>query len=972
MDFDDIGCFGLPPIDNDNPSSSRRRPSSSAAAASKQKKKGTKNRPLQKMKSGAPKNKRLNHNIHSSDLHEKSRKKRLDNIAKDIGSCSSSDDGDEMALTALARPTHKISSTASLTKKPHAPSLSNNNKKKRSANDNDKRREPPTNKTRKQLGLHSFLVKPPRSSNHKEEASDNKQLYNVSASSSSPSLDEGESNNDIIAASSSSDNSSSTNKNKRHNSFVKASSFMVDDNTMQMQRTHGNTKHQPLKDELEEFSDDDDNDIINDTLEKSTVTNGNVSEDIGNSNLHVKETKEEKQLSSSQIRKHNNRMMFGIHKNIMGHKLPTLDPKKQQHHRTIFNTASSYGRSNVVEQCLLHGKSTTGTNILSHLAQRSYLPSSSRASSNTIQKYIHSGQHYNICNTVQLSTAATSGATEMMNSNQNNTGEICSMSFDTEGILLATGDDRGTIRIYDFDDVYSLDVKKRNELCHVLFQSNEEEEYEDEEEEEEEEKEDGKKESADQDDSRLDTRVEVDSNDNASSPITPSIVCPVLSFQCKARFGGNVGPRISSIAFSTQNQDHLAVSFANQGEVHIYDIASNKSPLPCLRLGDEQQRQSRSEGILKAIFLPSGAKSSTQILAGGDYGTVRLWTIPTPRKRKTSISNINAKCQWSIAVFGSNNGGEGVCDMMTLPSDTIRKQPLVLVSGTGSSLALLDTNKITRKAFSTTVTPTLAATWDLYQLALREYAKIDSEAKLPARRWMAAHKLSLLQRGITRGVSWFQIGIVAKCGWVFTAEISLPGETSSQRQAASNSTISLRLQIVHHTPRVQCFNSLNERITTLGGMANQFSLPDVPVPSSQLDDNGCGAMQNVIWLSDVKETRYTLPSKDKYVLCEDHGTITSQSIQSGNTDLRHRGGGLILADVDTLNEEMSLSNCSSHGRDGQESKISSVYARLPLLHGSPLSLAMHPSSEFLVVGYGMNNAYGCKPIEVVSLRKKLE
>ena len=110
--------------------------------------------------------------------------------------------------------------------------------------------------------------------------------------------------------------------------------------------------------------------------------------------------------------------------------------------------------------------------------------------------------------------------------------------------------------------------------------------------------------------------------------------------------------------------------------------------------------------------------------------------------------------------------------MMTLPSilpaspsALIRKKqqhPLVLVAGNGSSLVLLDTNKVTRKAFSTTVTPTITASWDLYQLILREYTnKVDSEAKLPARRWMAAQKMSLLGHGSTsRGVLWYKIGLV--------------------------------------------------------------------------------------------------------------------------------------------------------------------------------------------------------------------
>jgi hypothetical protein len=38
------------------------------------------------------------------------------------------------------------------------------------------------------------------------------------------------------------------------------------------------------------------------------------------------------------------------------------------------------------------------------------------------------------------------------------------MSFDRQGVLLATGDDRGNVRLYDFDDVRSADARGRNAL----------------------------------------------------------------------------------------------------------------------------------------------------------------------------------------------------------------------------------------------------------------------------------------------------------------------------------------------------------------------------------------------------------------------------------------------------------------------------------------------------------------------------
>ena len=385
---------------------------------------------------------------------------------------------------------------------------------------------------------------------------------------------------------------------------------------------------------------------------------------------------------------------------------------------------------------------------------------------------------------------------------------------------------------------------------------------------------------------------------------------------------------------------------------------------------------------MKTTFLASS--TSTHILTGGNYGTVRLWMIPRSQGN-SSINNLNAKCLWSIPAFGSK--GEGVCDMMALPTESCSdqitpkssttKKPLVLLAGSASSLALLDTNKCTRKAFSTTATPTIAASWDLYQLAAREFSKIDSEAKLPARRWMAVHQFSLLRRESTNGDTLFKISMVAKCGWIFIADLSMPSASASNANNQTNS-IKLRMRIVHHTPRIQCFNSLNERLTTLGGMALQFSLPDVPIPSSLSCGNG-HALQNMIWLGDVKARKYTMPSKDKYILCEAHGTLLSDVASHSsdeatpNTKLRKPGEGLILAHLDSKFFTAPLVDTQGgSGADQEGLRDTSICARVPLSHGSPLSLAVHPSGEWMAVGYGMNGREAAtKPLELVSNRTKI-
>jgi hypothetical protein len=394
------------------------------------------------------------------------------------------------------------------------------------------------------------------------------------------------------------------------------------------------------------------------------------------------------------------------------------------------------------------------------------------------------------------------------------------------------------------------------------------------------------------------------------------------------------------------------VSFRNQREIQIYDTASEETPIPCLRLRDT--RNSRSEGVPKALFLPLiSSSTSTQILTGGNYGTVSLWTVPQnrPRHRAESISKLGAQCIWSIPAFASKD--EGVSDMMVLPmgarineSSNTYTKPRVLIAGNGSSLTLLDTNKCTRKAFSATITPSVVSSWDLYQCTLRELSTKYPGAKLPARKWIAARKLTLLHHECTLGNSRIRIGIILKCGWILLADLSLPN------QSLSSNSVNIQIQIVRFTPRIQCFNSSNERLSTLGGMALQFSLPDIPIPSTNITGG-------IIWLADVKQKTYTLPSKDKYILGEEHGTFTSQSYQSLKSDtappsriLRHPGQGLILARLGTGIVENS------------ELPDSCICARLPMSRGLSLSLAAHPCGEWVVVGHGRG------AITLVTMRKK--
>ena len=428
---------------------------------------------------------------------------------------------------------------------------------------------------------------------------------------------------------------------------------------------------------------------------------------------------------------------------------------------------------------------------------------------------------------------------------------------------------------------------------------------------------------------------------------------------------------------------HLTVYPSQSPEIHLYDVASSKTPLPRITISGSNNSSSKGrEGISVMRFVGASTtkKKPTHLLTGGSRGTIRLWSIPGI-KRGQAMKDVNVRCVWSVDM--SDTSGAGCSDILVLPSanKAFSDKPLVLLTGTTGSLVLLDTAKCTRKSFSTTATPTIQSSWDLYNLTARELAKFDNNMNLPARRWMGVNRMSLLGYHCTEGSVSYRLSLVLNCGWVLCANLivssnRIPMNSITEVIQNHSYSSSIRLQIVHQTPRIECFNSSNEKVTILGGMALNCSLPDIPIPSTA----PINSLKQLIWLGDVKPKKYTMPSKDKYVLCEQHGTITSNAASSEERDDRHAGEGLILLDVTSdMNKTMRFGSQgplpgdnSKNQPNVEESGVNRTLVRLPLSRGSPLSLAMHPSGEWIVVGYGLNGKrFGLKTLELVCMRKHL-
>ena len=991
MDFDDddIGNFGLPPLNRNT--TNNRQNKSSRLSRSKKRVRGAKTVP----KKCAQKNdNHMNQQPHRRcNVAKNSSGRTMNNdSASNKSDSSSSDDDDEIALSDLAPPPRKLQNSSSSSRRavvtPAASFFSNkptlqrsrsnhskregrNNKKNESRNGEGQNRK----KLKRQIGLDSFLQ-----DNKKRQST--KINTTPVTNNSKAEVD----TNQLLSTEHVKD------RNHSSSSFVTASS-LLGGNATNNEEVAGKDNTSSM---LQDQRNDEEEEVVHASCKAATSSSAAVDE-IDEFDDDLKDPTNGKEENSSN---NHHPERFGIHSLILGHGLPIMHP--EEYYRaastastdfTLADTTLSQQAGGVVERKQQQQNSPINNrNILSHLLQRTYCPKSSSTTSNLLTRYIHSST------TNQSSSSTTNESVQLSSSSSsNNNSETCAMAFDTMGILLAMGDNRGKIDIFDFDEVYSADLNKRNEWsrhCYEYQVGTAASVGQD--------RDDDHGDDIEESDSTTDTNHGDDAEEGGAEntgedlgndmavvpPLPPTKVNPVHSFQCQFIRGNATRnnnylnsanrPRISGIYWNPDNQDHLAVSFENKSEIHLYDVASSKVPPPCLRVGESssrgangmgRQQQHRCEGVLSMRFIHSPANKngksslsgSTQIITGGVFGSVRLWSIPSTklvgkRRRRCCISEVNAKCIWSMPVFGSS--GDGVSDMLILPlhttsisattSTATTTKPLILLSGSASStLVLLDTNKCTRKAFSTSITPTVAASWNLHQLAARELAKIDAKACIPDRRWMSVRNMRLIEyRRLTEedGSWWCKIGMVTNAGWVFVAE--LVWKKNNPR---------LSICIVHHTPRIQCFNSSNERLAILGGMALQYSLPNAPVPSSD-----CVRMlsNNMIWVADVKGKKYTMPSKDKYVLCEDHNTLEvleDEVVSRGTISESSSENGMILVSLDTVNQY-----------DGISPATRNVVTRLSLSSSTraPLALEIHPSGEWMVAGFGKDDSTGLKLIRL--------
>jgi len=323
--------------------------------------------------------------------------------------------------------------------------------------------------------------------------------------------------------------------------------------------------------------------------------------------------------------------------------------------------------------------------------------------------------------------------------------QVSCMEFDSHGILLAVGDTKGYIRIYDFDEIRTMEMKCERKNLRNQQRYDEEHKL----------------------NFEIDNNVAINTDGNVGrcDEILDEgeIAMKKQAADCsnidkKIQVKGNVSPfiifstgprRISCMKWSSFNEDLLAVSFLNDKHIRIYDVSSSTPKGPiffCLSdpLMDEQVKCDGGNSTLCYLHQQQKREQSIQntnslhVMVGGKNGMLQLWTVSHERIMSNHTTRIMdntkqqkrkyIKCHWSYAPWTSikkASWSESITDIIPLFSDKnnsmedkgaangFTKPELVLVSGIHGSFALIDIKNCTRKAFSPQIIPQLLKTWNL-------------------------------------------------------------------------------------------------------------------------------------------------------------------------------------------------------------------------------------------------------------------
>jgi len=563
-----------------------------------------------------------------------------------------------------------------------------------------------------------------------------------------------------------------------------------------------------------------------------------------------------------------------------------------------------------------------GINVLSELFRRSIFPvdyvRGGSSPSKPLRRFANAPDKWTKCETVRLPGRHSTVALE----------------FDRQGVLLALGDTRGMITVYDFDELCAADMAVRRAVCRQQGAV-----------------------AASAAASFADADADAVHTNNRHCRRTP--ICPVLAF------GTRSTARISCIKWDPNSEDLLVVSFLTDCRVNIYDLNSGseaESPnFIVLSDADSLRGQLRTEGNISTHHLPPSNRKVHQLLTGGAYGTIRLWNFPTTiaPAREGDVSRRRKKNQvptlaWSMSPFSSSShlsaDSEGVSSICHLENSSYSHRNsqdngsgLILVGGSKGSLAIIDQDRRSKKAFSTKLTPTILWSSNIVRHITRRRLV---DGVLPSNSWMGIKKIVLwgdasssgagrnfpTVRSTTVPFEEARLTIVTNCGWALNASIRGLGRTSRNlSDFPGEPSVAFSLQIAHKTARTTWLNSDLEEII-VGENASTFSLPLSPPPVCALP-----GQSTLLAIASVKNNVMVMSNKDKRVL---------SSLPDAEIERLCQDGGDAILLVDTSMDRVAVSE--QQGKLGSDH--SSIVSRIPLGNGTPQTLAVHPGGQWMIVG----------------------
>ena len=268
---------------------------------------------------------------------------------------------------------------------------------------------------------------------------------------------------------------------------------------------------------------------------------------------------------------------------------------------------------------------------------------------------------------------------------------------------------------------------------------------------------------------------------------------------------------------------------------------------------------SNNIGNLVIKYLPPKAVQKHQtLLVGGIDGSLNLWTS----------SHLNCRRVWTIKPFKNSNGS--ITEIEHLPaSHGNQKSGLVVAATSLGYFALIDTDRCSRKSFSSELTPQVLKTWSLSHLGgVRKHV-------LPSSSWMRVEKVYIwtdrpkMPTCNSPEEKILSFGVVTSGGWVISLHLEMAKDAVP------------KAHVLHRSPNIVMCDS--SKSFTYNGDSTP-SVPEFPSVHGKLD-----TAASLIVVTKTKTMYQVLPDSNKRVL-ESSGNISANSKEKDGLNIISRRG----------------------------------------------------------------------------------